>query len=285
MLLILAGLPSIIFPNLCNADEPRPRVIVSIVPLKYFVQKIAEDKVTVSVMVPPGADPHSYEPKPKELKELSGASMYVKLGMPLEFELSWLDKLLALNPRMAVCDSSKEVQLLKAGRLEGESSKGIDPHIWVSLKNDVIIAGNIKNSFVEMDPSNKEIYERNFLELKKELENLNSSIQGRLMPFRGHSFIVIHSAWKYFARDYALSEIPIEAGGKEPSAKDLELIIKKAEKENIKIVFAAPEFSKKAAISVAREIGAKVEVIDHLSEDLPREIKKMAELISQSYGK
>jgi len=290
LLVILSFSPSILFSDNSNGGDLHPRVAVSILPLKYLVEKIAKEKASVSVMVPPGANPHSFEPKPKELKSIENASMYVKVGTPLEFELAWMGKLILLNPKMMVCDCSKGVPLLNESLkvMSGAMAidkRGADPHIWTSLKNAVLMGKDVRDSLVEMDPSNKRFYENNYAQLKKELESLDIRIKEKLKPFRGSSFIVIHSAWNYFSHDYGLNEIAIEVGGKEPPARELEAIIKEAKKEKINVVFVSPEFSKKSAEVIAKEIGARTVSADHLAEDFPAQVEKIAAEITESYGK
>ena len=291
-LIILLAKTSYVFSALTSAENPRLKVAVSILPLKYFVQKIAGDKAAVAVMVPPGANPHSYEPKPKELKGLSGTALYVKAGTPVEFEISWMGKILSINPKMAVCDSSKGIPLINGADKNGTAASkdvhehfGADPHIWTSVRNGVIIAENIKNALSAVDPANKAFYEENFRKTQKELQELDNALREMLKSYAGSSFIVFHSGWGYFARDYSLKEISIEAGGKEPSARDLGNLIKEARQEKIKAVFVSPEFSQKSSRVIAAEIGGRVVSVDHLAENIPLEIQKMAEAIVKSYGK
>ncbi len=180
LFLIIAGFLSAVAPDISNAEESRQQVVVSILPLKYFVQKIAKNKVSVAVMVPPGANPHSYEPKPEELRRISTASLYIKVGTPIEFEVLWLKKLISLNPRMQVCDSSKGISLLES--LSGGKNSRPDPHTWVSLENDIQMAENIEKALGAIDIANKDFYTKNFIELKKELTGLDYKNQKRTDP-------------------------------------------------------------------------------------------------------
>ncbi|MCX5781951.1 MAG: zinc ABC transporter substrate-binding protein [Elusimicrobia bacterium] len=280
------------------SKEPKNKgkiaIAVSILPLKYFAEQIGKEKVSVSVMVPPGANPHSFEPKPQSLKELSKADIYVKVGTPLEFEIQWIGKITSLNKKALVCDSSKGITLLNySERVLGPHSEqkeahhhfGKDPHIWTSLRNGILMAENIKNAMEEIDSENKDFYEINYKKLKKEFEQLDLNIQAKLKPYKNKSFIVFHSAWNYFAREYGLREIPVEIGGKEPTAKELINIVNKAKSEQIKIIFVSPQFSRKSAQVIADEIGGKVIFIDNLAENILKEFIKMSELIIKSYGK
>ena len=86
--------------NESSAGEEKIGVVVSILPQAEFVEKIGGDKVKVTVMIPPGASPHTYEPKPSQLVELSKAKMYAKVGSGIEFELSWMDKIISMNQHL-----------------------------------------------------------------------------------------------------------------------------------------------------------------------------------------
>jgi zinc transport system substrate-binding protein len=94
-----------------QADE-KVNIVVSILPQSYLVEQIGKDKVSVSVMIPPGGNPHTYEPIPSQLTKLSQADLYIKVGSGVEFELNWMDKLAALNKKMEICDSSKGIKLI-----------------------------------------------------------------------------------------------------------------------------------------------------------------------------
>src|SRR3990170_7795712 len=96
-----------------GAEDKRLRVVVTILPLAEFVERVGGEKVRVAVMVPPGASPHTYEPRPSQLKEVSKADLFVKVGSRIEFELVWMDKIIDVNRRMPVVDSSEGVELIR----------------------------------------------------------------------------------------------------------------------------------------------------------------------------
>ena len=106
-------------------------------------------------MVPPGADPHTYEPLPNQLNHVSKAQMYVEVGTPVEFELNYMDKLKNMNPSMLVVNSSEGIDLIP-NIAENENSS--DPHVWVSPKNAKIMVENIYQGLVKIDPNNTEYY-------------------------------------------------------------------------------------------------------------------------------
>jgi len=256
----------------------KERVVVSIPPLAEFVEKIGGDKVVVSVMVPSGASPHSYEPTPSQLGEVSKAKMYVKVGSPIEFELVWLDKILEMNREIAVTDASSGI-LLRGVSLH---EKGLDPHVWLSPKNAAVMLENIYNGLISVDPDNRQYYKQNKEIYLNELDSLDHFIRQLLRDKKERRFMVYHPAWSYFAEDYDLEQIPIEAEGKEPTAKDIQRIIEQARTYAIKVIFVSPQFNTKSAEVIAREIKGRVVMIDPLARDYGTTIGKVAAALSET---
>ena len=249
-----------------EANKQKIGVVVSILPQAEFVEKIGGDKVNITVMVPPGASPHTYEPIPSQLEDVGEAEIYVKVGSGIEFELNWIDKIVKLNKEMLIVDCSEEIELIE-----------FDPHIWLSPKNVKIMVENIYNGLVKVDPENKKYYKENKENYLQELDKLDNEITQALLGKVDRKIMVYHPAWAYFARDYDLEQIPVEEGGKEPSPKDLEYFIKQAKENSVKIIFASPEFSTKSAEVIASEIGGAVVLISPLEKNYIENISKIAE--------
>jgi zinc transport system substrate-binding protein len=273
-LLIVIFLVSTVSPSIYVQKEKQPSrekigVVVSIPPLAEFVEKIGGERVFVLVMVPPGANPHTYEPTSIQLKEVSKAKLYVKAGSGVEFELVWLDKILEFNKDILVVDCSQDVELV-----------GGDPHIWLSPRNAKIMVANIYEGLVQVDPQGEAYYAKNKEEYVRKLTKLDREIAESLSEFQNRKFMVYHPAWGYFARDYNLTQIPIEKEGKEPTARDLSELVKQAKADNIKIIFASPEFNPKTGKVIADEIGCKVVFISPLAKDYMANLRKVtAELV------
>ncbi|MEW6227025.1 MAG: zinc ABC transporter substrate-binding protein, partial [Bacillota bacterium] len=159
-ILVLAIVPSSLAPSLQAASE-RVRVVVSILPQAYFVERIGGSNVDVSVMVPPGASPATYEPTPSQMKDIARARMYVRIRVP--FEEAWMPKIAAANREMLVIDSTGGIERIG----------GNDPHIWLSPRLVKIQAEHIYQGLVRADPSNKGLYARNKEEFLKELDALD----------------------------------------------------------------------------------------------------------------
>jgi len=273
-----------------GAAEPAGIVVaVSILPQADFVSAVGGDRVEVVVMVPPGADPHTYEVKPEQMVKLSQARMYAQVGSPLGFELAWLDKLLDANRTMLVVDCSRGIELIEMADEEEpgevtheEEHVGLDPHIWLSVKNAEVMVQNICEGLVQIDPTNQTYYEKNRDTYLEELTQLDDDLTEMLAGVTKRSFIVFHPAFGYFARDYGLVQIAVEQGGKEPSADYMVRLIEQAREHDIRVIFVSPEFDTKSAEVIAREIGGRVVIIDPLARDFVSNISAIGSAMREA---
>jgi len=256
-----------------NGSAKVMKIVTSIIPAGEFIEKIGADRVEVTVMVPQGTDPHTYEPSPGQLKALSGAIMYAKMGSGLEFELAWLDNLVAVNPDIYMLDLSEGVTLIYSDEVDENhkdnlsSGTGADPHIWLSPQNVKIIAGNICRALSVLDSDGREFYSKNLDIFTAGLDELDLKIKNGLSDKTNKKFIVYHPAWAYFARDYGLVQVTVEQQGKEPTAREIASVIALAKENGIKVIFASPQFNPKSAEVIAAEIGGTVIFIDPLGPD------------------
>jgi zinc transport system substrate-binding protein len=243
-------------------------VVVTILPQAEFVESIGGDKVDITVMVPPGASPHTYEPAPSQMAALSRARLYAKVGSGVEFELTWMDKLIAQNKDMLVVDCAKgiELQQMAAGD-EDEPAGGMDPHIWMSPQNAQIMVRNIADGLIQIDPDNSAYYEQNRDAYLQKLAQLDQDIRGGLAGVKNRVFMVYHPAFGYFADSYDLTMLPIEAEGKEPTPAGLQHLVEQAKEHNIRVVFAEPQFNPQSAKVIADAIDGRVVLINPLARD------------------
>lgn len=289
-------------------------VTASILPQKYFIEKIAKDRVEVNIMVKPGFSPATYEPKTKQMRMLSKSKIYFAIGVP--FESVWLEKFESANKEMKIVDTSRGIEKLSMAKHshhhEGEESDehdkhddhddeehhdnehdeehheheehgGIkDPHIWLDpiLVKDQ--AKNILDALVEVDRDNREFYRKNYEVFMKELEELNSKIEELLKGYNDSSFMVFHPSWGYFAKRYDLKQIAVELEGKEPKPSELIELIKEAKEESIKVVFVQPQFSQKSAKTIASILKAKVVKMNPLALNWDESLLKNAKAIADA---
>ncbi|MBM3162876.1 MAG: ABC transporter substrate-binding protein [Chlorobi bacterium] len=266
------------------SESKRISIVTSIEPLAYFAERIGGDHVSVSVMVPPGGNPHSYEPTPRQMTALSVATLFVKAGSGVEFELDWMPRFLSLNPGLRICDASEHVKLLPAARQEeahGHDEVGPDhrhgrndPHFWLSPENGIRIARNIERALKEADPPHAEEYAANTAELVGELQALHRETAQRLSPLKNRRFLVFHPAWGYYAAAFGLEQIAAEEEGKTLTPRQLQRVIEIARTGGIRVVFVSPQFSKVQAESIARDIGGVTITVDPLARDYQENFRK-----------
>lgn len=278
-------------------------VTVSILPQKYFVEKIAGDKINVNVMVKPGFSPSTYEPKTSQMKKLSSSIVYFAIDVP--FEDSWLKKFENANKKMMIVDTSNGIKKLEMQEhahhdehakhdehaehakhdehADHDEHEGLDPHVWTDPIFVKIQAKNIYDALVKVDNKNALFYKKNYESFLLELDLLHKKIETILKPYKDKAFMVFHPSWGYFAKRYSLEQFAIESEGKEPKPKELVELIKDAKEHNIKVVFVAPQFSQNSARTIAKSINGKVIAIDTLSLDWNNSLIKTAEVIANTY--
>jgi zinc transport system substrate-binding protein len=250
------------------APQARINVTVSILPQQYFVERIGGDRVSVSVMVPPGFSPETYEPRPSQIGALAAAQVYIRIRVP--FEDAWLERFVSANRHMLIVDQSEGIDRID----------GTDPHIWLSPRLAKIQARTICDGLIVVDPDGESLYRANLEALLTDIDTLDADIRDTLSGLEGRKFIVLHPAWAYFARDYGLEMIPIAVGGSEPSAAEMTRLVQTARENNIRVVFAQPEFSTKSAETIAQEIGGRVLLISPLAPDWLDNLRLVADTLA-----
>jgi zinc transport system substrate-binding protein len=251
------------------------QVTVSILPQRYFVERIGGEHVDVNVMVLPGESPATYEPRPAQLRALSEADAYVSIGVP--FEDAWLERIASANGEMMMVDTTQGIE-----RMGGPENP--DPHIWLSPALVKIQAETICEALVALDAAHADDYRANRDAFVADIDALDAEIRETLADVEQRRFMVFHPSWGYFARDYGLEMMSIEVGGQEPSAAELARLIAKANEEGIEVIFAQPEFSTEAAETIAEEIGGEVLLISPLAEDWLGNMRRVADTFAEQLG-
>ena len=255
-------------------------VFVSIAPQKYFVQQICKELANVQVMVPPGASPATYEPKPRQMAAISKTRIYFSIGVP--FENTWLKKIAAINPDMALVPTDQGIKKLPmAAHRRHEDEKQpehgtLDPHIWLSPPLVMIQARTILEALQETDPTHRSVYENNYRVFISQLSDLDAELRTIFAGTSGQQFMVFHPSWGYFAHAYGIKQVPVEIEGKEPKPAQLRELIEHAREDGIKFVFVQPQFSARSAKLIAREISGQVLFADPLAEDWAGNLRAVA---------
>jgi zinc transport system substrate-binding protein len=258
--------------------------MVTIEPQRYFAQQLAGSLFEIITLVPPGSSPESYDPTPREMAQLAQSKAYFCIGH-IGFEQVWLDRLKSAHPQVLFFDNSQGVDLISGnhchdGEAGAHSCTLIDPHTWSSPLQARIIARNMFNALLELDPEHTEVYRANWEKLQSEIDETDRTVRAYLAHSSQKSFIIYHPALTYLARDYGLRQYAIETEGKEPSPEQLKRLVDLAGKEAIRTAFIQQEFNRKNAEIIAQETGCRLEVIHPLTYRWREEVIRIAKILS-----
>ena len=238
------------------------QVIASFYPLQEFSEIVGQDKVKVSLLVPLGTEPHSWEPTIKDVQRMQQADLIVINGLGFE---NWVDDLAETNYQGEIVDTSNGIEIIDFNEVQNTG----DPHIWLNPITVKIQVQNIANAFSNSDLENKQFYQSNSIQFIKELDALDAKIRDELSTCNS-DFIAFHDAFSYFAKEYNLNQHTILASSDphgEATAKTLENIITAAKKFDIKIIFSEEGVDPRTSEVIASEIGGKVLILSPLEFD------------------
>jgi len=265
-----------------NAVKKTLGVVTSIAPIADFVRQVGGERVKVTLILPPGASPHTFEPTPRLLTALAKASIFIKIGGGLEF---WADRIVAGVGKANL----KTVTLIKGLKLlpynvpynstekthssshvthaEAGGAIGVgDLHVWLDPLIAVKMIHHIADALSSVDPAGAPEYHKRANAYTKKLQRLDEEIRARTSKFSVRDFITFHNSWNYFADRYGLRLAGVieEAPGREPGPRKLAAIIRRIKDLKAKVLFAEPQFSQRIARAIAAEAGAKILLLDPL---------------------
>jgi zinc transport system substrate-binding protein len=280
----MPALPRFLLPllGLCAALAAAPaaatlRVFVSVPPLAPLAQRVGGPTVEVRTLVGQNQDPHSFEPSARQVQALAAAEVFWAVGMP--YERAWLPRLRAANPDLRVVDARTALGLPPLGQAAGpahaphghghahDHDPAADPHLWTSPRAVRAMVEPLAEAFAAADPANGPAYRANATALDAELAALDAEVRAALAPLRARRFVVFHPAWGQFAADYGLEQIAIEQAGKEPTARALAALATRLRAEGVRVVFVQPQTGRRSAETLAREIGARLALLDPMAAD------------------
>lgn len=272
-----------------TSHEMTVQVTVSILPQAYFIERISGGRVAVNVMVGPGEEAHTYEPKPEQMRALAESQDFFTIG--LEYEAVWVPRFLDINPNLTFIDISKGIERIPLSsdhdhhdeeNHDDKDEEGLDPHVWLSPENGRIIAKNTLDALSDLMPDAANTFQENFDALIADIDSVDTRINDSLKDLEQREFMVFHPAWGYFAEHYNLEQLPVQIGGQDPSASELASLIEIAQKEKIKVIFIQPSFNTASAEAIAQEIGAEVAVVDPLAQDWLSNLESAAEAFASA---
>lgn len=237
------------------------KIATTIFPIYDISKRVGGDKVDVVRILPSGASPHTFELTSSKIKELQGSRIVFKIGGIDDWADGVAESLdaekVALRDGIAVRDFSVET----IG--DEEEKGGGDPHYWMTMRNAIVMAGEVEKKLSDIDPENAAYYAANLNEFKKDALAADLEIRDILKRDTGRSIIAFHGAWNYFAEEYGLKVAASfePSPGKEPSAAHLRALADLVKREGIKVVFSEPAFSDASLRSFMSDSGLKLYVL------------------------
>ncbi|MFC5451915.1 metal ABC transporter substrate-binding protein [Paenibacillus aestuarii] len=278
--LLLAGCTSKEASLNPDTGSSKLKVVTTFYPMYEFSKQVAGDLAEVTALIPPGVEPHDWEPTAKDIASVKDADLFVYNGI-VE---GWAPKVLesAANSKRIVVEASQAVSLMEgAPEDEGGSEAGhdhessmLDPHVWLAPALAQKEVAAIQKAFEQADPAHKEAYQRNADAYIKKLQQLDENFQTRLKAVKRKDFITQHAAFAYMAQAYGLTQVPIAglSPEEEPSPEKMADVVKFAQAHNVRTIFFETLADPKIAATIAKEIGAKTAVLNPL-EGLTEEEK------------
>ena len=253
-------------------DEGKLRVITTLFPLYDFARNIGGEHVRVTLLVPPGVEPHSFEPTPADVAKINGADVFVYTGPAME---PWVEGILKgmEKKRPLVVDASRGITLLPepghAADAHGhgvhgtghEGMENVDPHIWLDLARAGSMVENIRDGFVAADPGGQAYYEAHAAQYGAQLKALDEKFALGLANCAHRQFVHGgHFAFNYLAKRYGLTYVSAYGGSPdaEPTPGRLIALKKFVEKNHIKYIYYEELISPRMAEVVAKETGAEL---------------------------
>lgn len=272
-----------------HKKEGQEELTVSIPAQKWLLDSIVGDRYNVVAMLDAGSNPETFEPTMQQLMSLQNSVAYFTVGY-LDFELSSMPKIRENFPAIEVVNASKGIVPIEgthAGHAyeEGDDASArtsADPHIWTSLPNARILARNMYEAMLRIDPDGKEYYSARFKALDTALASLNDSVAAVLAPLRGESFLVWHPSLSYFARDYGLKQVSIESAGKEASPAQYRTQLDLAQSSAPLLFFTQLEFDPRQAHTMAHELEIPSVQVAVMQADIPAQIRSITNELKQA---
>lgn len=262
--------------------QPGQAVLFASVPPQAFLLKaIAGDNFKVHTLIAPGQDPHHWMPSPKQMLALNKGAAWWPAGLP--FEQNLLPKIQATaNGPQIFLPSAHPVAQHSNNHLDHKHHN--DAHTWLSPPLLIQQGQDIAEQLGQLDPQHQQFYQNQALVLIKKITALDQQITQQLAPHQQRSFLIFHKALTHFADNYHLSQQVIQSGDASPDPKHLRSIIKQARQNHNTVIITQPQFDSQSAHMVAKAIGARIVIIDPLSEDVLANLKYIADTLSSDFS-
>lgn len=259
---------ALVFATSTSAGEVSTplRAMASLFPLHEFAKAVGAERAQVDLLLPPGVEPHTWEPKASDIAKMSAADVLIYLGPALEPQVSDILRGVA-TADLVVVQVTRDLPILAAdeGRDGGAHTQGLDPHIWLDLELSQRIVERIAKVFAERDPQGASVYLENARAYTAKLASLDRQYREGLRTCRRRAFVFGgHAAFSYLARRYGLEQISLYAVSPDsrPTPKQLTEVVDLAKRHDLDVIYFEVLVSGELAKVIAKEVGAKTLVLN-----------------------
>ncbi|MEK6645845.1 MAG: zinc ABC transporter substrate-binding protein [Candidatus Firestonebacteria bacterium] len=244
-----------------KGNSQKIRIVTTIFPLYDFAKNIGQDKVEVLLLLPPGVEPHSFEPKPSDIAKISEADIFIYTGKFME---PWAQDIIkgVSGKNVKIIDSSVGIKMIPVVFHNDDELKGsMDPHIWLDFDNAKTMVQTIVQAISEKDKNNANYYQQKADEYKNKLFALDVEYKTSLSKCKSTEIVYGgHYAFGYLSKRYNLKYLSAQgvSPDAQPTAQNLVQLVEQIKKDNIKYVFYEELTSSKIAETLANETKAKL---------------------------
>ena len=240
-------------------DDGKLKIVTSFYPIYLETMNITRGVSGVEVvnMTPPQTGClHDYQLTPEDMKLLETADIFVVNGLGME---SFLDKVVEARPNLKIINASDTPEITPIME-DGEPN----PHVWLSITYAMEQVKNISSKLCELDPKHTDAYKRHTLDYVDELTTLRDELQLSMAMLPNKDIVTFHEAFPYLAAEFGLKVAAVieREPGTEPTPQELAETIEKINSLPVKVIFTEPQYSPKAAETIARETGAQIFELD-----------------------
>lgn len=243
-------------------ENQKPKILVTIPPYADLVRTLVADGADIEIFVPPGANPHTYEPTPQQIKNFAHAKIWFRIGDPIEQKMAHV-----LKNRVQIVDLSTGVATLDEPSHGHSHENGKDLHVWLDPTLTIEQVKVMTSVLIKEFPGMTDLILTNSANLIDELKELDLKIKGLLEPFRGDYLLVSHPALGYYCLRYGMQQLPIEIEGKDPLPQDITRLVSHLKAHPVPVVFIEPQYNNKGALMIAEELHIPSVTINPYDED------------------
>ena len=258
----------------------RLQIATTIAPAAQVITEIADSLVTVTTLLPQGNNPENYEPTPQAIQALASSAAYFYMG-DLGFERSWVERIHTMQPALQLVRLDQDL-VVPAHHHSGSSTHLHDPHYWTSVHGLQSMGKSIYNSLCRIDTTHRAQYDAGYQRFTQRLEHVDRTIKEQLSDIPSRAFVIYHPSLSEFAEGYGLKQLVIEQDGKEPTPQHIQALIEEAKKLGVRVVFIQQEFDSKLIESIAKELGARMVVINPLGGDWEEQLLLITRALSDT---